>query len=180
MSAVTLRNGEALPARERWWTNVVGSAMAVVFLIVALPVLLLALPFLVIGAWLDRRKRRRLQREFHRRWGASGKRVILVYSNSPHWQAYIEEHWLSRVARVAVVLNWSERSRWPEQHPFEAEVFRMWAGDREFNPVAIVIPQRGPVRVIRFWRAFRDYKHGRDRALRAAEAELAAAAGMSL
>ena len=147
---------------------------------VLMPVLLLALPFLAARAGLNRRKRRRLQREFHVRWGASGKRVLLVYSNSPNWQAYIEEHWLSRMGGVAVVLNWSDRARWPEQHPFEREVFRMWAGDREFNPLAIVIPERGPVHVIRFWRAFRDHKHGKDRALRAAEAELAEAVGVPL
>ncbi len=56
----------------------------------------------------------------------------------------------------------------------------MWGGDREFNPLAIVIPERGPVQVIRFWQAFRDHKHGRDRALRVAEAELAAAVGVTL
>jgi hypothetical protein len=145
-----------------------------------LPLLLLALPFLVIRSWLDERKRRRLQREFHARWGMSGKCLLLVYSNSPHWQGYIEEHWLSRIGRISVVLNWSDRARWPEQHAFEAEIFRMWAGDREFNPLAIVIPERGPVRVIRFWQAFRDYKHGKDRALRAAEEELAAAVGVPL
>jgi len=44
----------------------------------------------------------------------------------------------------------------------------------------IVIPKRGSVQVIRFWQAFRDYKHGRDRVLRSAEAELEAAVGVSL
>jgi hypothetical protein len=169
-----------LPTEERWWTKVVRLATAVVLLAVVLPVLLLASPFLAVRAWLNRRKRRRLQREFHARWGSSGKRLLLVYSNSAHWQTYIEEHWLSRIGGVAVVLNWSERAQWPEEYPFEAEVFRMWAGDREFNPLAIVFPERGPVQVIRFWQAFRDYKHGKDRALRAAEAELAAAAGVPL
>lgn len=173
-------NGGVLATEERWWTKLVGLAGAGVLLAAVLPLLLLAVPFLVIGALRDGRKRRRLQREFHARWGASGKRLLLVYSNSPHWQAYIEERWLSRLGRVAVVLNWSEQARWPEQHPFEAEVFRMWAGDREFNPLAIVIPEQGPVRVIRFWQAFRDYRHGKDQALRAAEAELAAAVGMPL
>jgi hypothetical protein len=152
----------------------------VVLLAVLLPVLVLAVPFLAAGAWLDGRKRRRLQREFHARWGRSGKRLLLVYSNSPHWQAYIEEHWLPQLREVAVVLNWSDRTRWREQHPLEAEIFRMWGGDREFNPLAIVIPERGPVQVIRFWQAFRDHKHGRDRALRVAEAELAAAVGVTL
>ncbi|HEY9014307.1 MAG TPA: hypothetical protein VIM84_04525 [Gemmatimonadales bacterium] len=106
--------------------------------------------------------------------------MLLVYSNSTHWQAYIEEHWLPAIGEVAVVLNWSDRARWPEQHPLEAEIFRMWGGDREFNPLDVVIRERGPVQVIRFWQAFRDYKHGNDRALRAAESELGTAVGVTL
>ena len=151
-----------------------------VLCIVVLPILLLALPFLAAGAWLDRRKRRRLQREFHKRWGGQGKRLLLVYSNSPNWQAYVEENWLPRLESIAVVLNWSERSTWAERHPFEADIFQMWAGEREFNPLAIIIPADGRVRVIRFWQAFRDYKHGKDCTLRATEAELGAALGVPL
>ena len=145
-----------------------------------MPILLLALPFLVVGAWWDGRKRRRLQREFHRRWGRQGKRLLLVYSNSPHWQAYVEDNWLPKLDAMAVVLNWSERSTWAERHLLEAHIFRTWGGRREFNPIAIIIPADGPVRVIRFWQAFRDHKHGNDRTLRAAEAELGAALGVPL
>jgi hypothetical protein len=152
----------------------------VVLCIVVLPILLLALPFLAVGAWLARRKRRRLQREFHNRWGEQGKRLLMVYSQSPNWQAYIEENWLPQLQSVAVVLNWSERRIWAERHPLEADIFRTWAGDRAFNPLAIIIPAEGPVQVIRFWQAFRDYKHGKDRTLRAAEAELEAALGVCL
>ena len=155
-------------------------AAAGVLCIVVLLILLLALPFLAAGAWLDRRKRRRLQREFHHRWGGQGKRLLLVYSNSPNWQPYVEENWLPRLASIAVVLNWSERHTWVERHAFEARIFRVWAGPREFNPLALIIPADGPVRVIRLWQAFRDYKHGKDRSLRAAEAELEAALGVSL
>jgi hypothetical protein len=151
-----------------------------VLCVVVLPILLLALPFLAVGAWLDGRKRHRLQRGFHDRWGGQGKRLLLVYSNSPTWQAYVEGNWLPQLESIAVVLNWSERGTWAERHPFEADIFRTWAGDREFNPLAIIIPADGPVRVIRFWQAFRDYKHGKDRALRAAETELGAALGMPL
>jgi hypothetical protein len=151
-----------------------------VLCILVLPILILALPFLGVGAWLTRRKRRRLQRGFRDRWGAQGKRLLLVYSNSPNWQEYIEANWLPRLEPVAVVLNWSERSTWSERHPLEAEIFRLWAGDQEFNPLAIIIPAHGSVRVIRFWQAFRDYKHGKNRTLRATEAELGAALGIPL
>jgi hypothetical protein len=114
------------------------------------------------------------------RWGPAGKRLVLVYSNSPHWQAYVEERWLPRLHPIAVIMNWSERTQWPKQHPLEAEIFRTWAGDREFNPLAIVIPAHGSVQVIRFWRAFRDYRHGKDHALRVAERELEVAVGIPL
>ena len=153
---------------------------AIVICILTIPILVLALPFLAVSAWLDGRKRRRLQREFHERWGAHGKRMLLVYSNSPNWQAYVEENLRPQLDSIAVVLNWSERVTWTERNPFEADIFRTWAGDQEFNPLAIIIPADGAVRVIRFWQAFRDYKHGKDRTLRTAEAELEAALGVSL
>jgi len=151
-----------------------------VLFVAALPILLLALPFLAVGTLWDRWRRGRLQRRFQKRWGQTGKRLVFVYSNSPHWQAYIEEHWLPQLDPIAVVLNWSERAQWPERNPLEAEIFKCWAGDREFNPLAIVLPPTGAVQTIRFWEAFRDYKHGRDRALRAAERQLEAALGISL
>ncbi len=163
-----------------WWSGPARVIVAAVVGLAVLPLLVLAAPFLAVGAWLKRWRKRRLQRRFHARWGAEGKRLLLVYSNSPHWQAYIEERWLPRIGPLAVVMNWSERSRWSDRHPVEADIFRMWAGDREFNPLAIVMPAQGRVQVIRFWKAFRDYKHGRDRGLRAAEAQLEDAVGVSL
>jgi hypothetical protein len=38
--------------------------------------------------------------------------------------------------------------------------------------MAIVFPKKGKAQVVRFWRAFRDFKHGKDAALRQSEAEL--------
>lgn len=179
LSALHHHPKQRRPAKDQaWWIKAVGMAAAVVLCVVMLPILILALPFLAVGAWLDGRKRRRLQREFNDRWGAHGKRLLLVYSNSPNWQAYVEENWLPQLASIAVVLNWSERGTWRERHPLEADIFRMWGGDQEFNPLAIIIPAGGSVRVIRFWQAFRDYKHGKGRTLRAAEAELGTALGV--
>jgi hypothetical protein len=126
------------------------------------------------GAWDERRARR----AFDAVHGRHGRRLILVYSRSPHWQRYIEEHWLPKYAGRAVVLDWSERSRWRTLVPKPPEIvlFERHAGRAEYNPLAIGVPARGKVRVIRFWRAFRDFKHGREDALRRAEAELDAMA----
>jgi hypothetical protein len=115
----------------------------------------------------------RAVRRFRAVWKPRGKDVLLVYSNSPHWQGYVEDTWLPRWGHRAVVLNWSDRAVWKRDRRPEVALFRVFAGDREFNPLAIVVPSEGRrARVVRFWRAFRDYKHGKDRLLRAAEAEL--------
>jgi len=54
----------------------------------------------------------------------------------------------------------------------EIRAFRYWGGHSELNPLVLLLPKRGTVRLIRFWKAFRDYKHGKEGTLRAAEAEL--------
>src|SRR5438132_14887 len=113
----------------------------------------------------------RAQRRFRVAYGPKRKDLLLVYSNSPNWQTYVETAWLPRWGERAVLLNWSERSRWQPGAP-EVQLFRSLAGDREFNPLAVVVPPSGKPAVIRFWLAFRDYKHGKERLLRAAEAEL--------
>ncbi len=46
------------------------------------------------------------------------------------------------------------------------------AGQREYNPLAIVVPEHGKAMVVRFWKAFRDHKHGKDQKLKQQEAEL--------
>jgi hypothetical protein len=97
-------------------------------------------------------------------WSPAGKRVLFVYSNSPLWQSYVEGNILPRLPQGSVVLNWSERRRW-RAWSLSAAVFHFFGGSREFNPLAIVVrPLRG-VRVFRFWRAFRDAKHGDRNAL---------------
>ena len=114
-------------------------------------------------------------RRFRAAWQSQGRDLLLVYSNSPNWKRYVEETWLPRWGNRAVVLNWSERQTWRLDRRPEVALFRAFAGDREFNPLGIVVPQKGrAARVIRFWCAFREYKHGKDGPLRVAEAELEA------
>ncbi len=66
-------------------------------------------------------------------------------------------------------MKWSKRKAWQSVNPFEAKVFKQWAGEPEFNPLAILFSRSGEVKVIRFWQAFRDYKHGSDKPLKDAE-----------
>lgn len=72
---------------------------------------LVALP--VVAAYVgDRWRKWHAVRRFRVVWRPKGKDVLLVYSNSPHWQRYVEENWMPRWGHRAVVLNWSERSGW--------------------------------------------------------------------
>src|SRR5215210_5732019 len=113
-----------------------------------------------------------LRFRFWLRYASKGRFILFVYSNSPNWKDYIESNILPRIESHAVTLNWSERKSWDEAYPFEAKILRRWAGDSEFNPVAIVFPPVGKVKVIRFWQAFRDYKHGKEQSLKRAQEEL--------
>jgi hypothetical protein len=165
-------------------------------LLIALPLLAVLAPIILVFTWWEDYRTGEMRREFGRRW--PGKKGVLVYSNSPHWQAYIETQWMPRLGDRLVVLKWSERTTWNERHPFEARLFRRFGGDREFNPLAVVFVKRprratfhewlrgirqldpagmlapcvSNVKAIRFWQPFRDFKHGKDRALRAADHEL--------
>ena len=141
----------------------------VIILILVTPVLLLAAavwlavavityPFKVLrGEWLKYR--------FWRRHGRHGRFVLFVYSDSPNWKAYVESNILPRIEGHAVTLNWSRRREWARTHPFEAKLFRRWGGEKEFNPLALVIRPGRRVKVLRFWQAFRDFKHGKDKSL---------------
>ena len=128
---------------------------------------------LVVGHLAQKARQRTAVRRFRAAFAAQGKDLLLVYSNSPNWQAYVEEQWLPRWGHRAVILNWSQRSTWARPVSPEVALFRAFSGSREYNPLGIVVPASGgEVHIVRFWQAFRDHKHGRDRRLKTAEAEL--------
>jgi hypothetical protein len=92
-------------------------------------------------------------------WCPRRKYAIVVYSNSPVWREYFETNVVPQLGDRAVVLNWSERKRWPPT--LSVFLFRSFSGSREFNPIAIVFEPWVWPRRFRFYRAFRSFKHGR-------------------
>jgi hypothetical protein len=91
-------------------------------------------------------------------WCTRRRYALVVYSNSPIWQEYFERRVLPDLRGRAVVLNWSERSRWTISLP--VMLFRVFSGSRDFNPVGIVVaPFRWPRR-FRFFGPFQSFKHG--------------------
>jgi hypothetical protein len=164
--------------------------------VMLIPLLIVLSPLIAVGVVVDRYREGALRRRFVRTHGPES-RGILVYSNSPNWQGYIETNWLPRIGNRLVILNWSERGQWSERFPLEASLARS-LGEREFNPAAIVLlpnattsvlgewlravrhldlvgmlsPGAPSREVVRFFRPFKDFKHGKDDALRTAEARL--------
>jgi hypothetical protein len=150
------------------WGLIAGLAL----LFPALIILLLPLALLYPFVWLARGVILRIA--WCRSYGREGKRVIFVYSNSPNWQAHVEQELLPKLGPTVVTLNWSERRHWRSfrQRPLSAWIFLHWRPYREFNPIAIVLLRFGRVRRVRFYEAYRALKHGQPALLESAEAEL--------
>lgn len=100
--------------------------------------------------------------------GRASRRVVFVYSDSPNWKAHIERQILPRLPANSVVLNWSQRQHW-RRGSVPILLFRTFAGEREFNPIALVFGSFALVKRYRFWQAFRDLKHGKPEPLQRVE-----------
>lgn len=109
-------------------------------------------------------------------WCLRGRDILFIYSDSPIWREYVGEHILPFLADRAVVLNWSERKRWPVS--LGRLAFYHFGGYRQFNPLGVVFRPFHRTRTFRFWEPFREYKHGQPAALLALEQQFFLAAGI--
>ena len=138
--------------KESFSQKVRKAALVVVILPLVLPLALLAftlhllyrgaLYLLVWALWLPR-----------------GKDVLFIYSDSPIWREYMATQVLPLVQERAVVLNWSERKKWPTWS-VEVAIFRHFGGAREFNPLVVLFRPLRTAKLFRFWSAFNDWKRG--------------------
>lgn len=129
---------------------------------------------IMLGVASDATRRRRVRellQEFRSTYGPE-KDLLIVYTESPIWQPRIEQDWLARWGQRAVLLN---RSKSWSSGDLRARLWRSLGGFIEHTPLAIVVPANGEPTVVRFFTAFRDFKHGKSHRLREAEAELEAA-----
>jgi hypothetical protein len=81
-----------------------------------------------------------------------GKDMLLVYSD-------MTTQILPLVKERAVVLNWSERKKWPK-YSLSVIAFRAIGGRRNFNPLVVYFRPFRHAKLFRFWSAFKDSKHG--------------------
>jgi hypothetical protein len=102
-------------------------------------------------------------------WCLRGRNILFVYSNSPVWHDYIEQHIVAHLDERAIILNWSERKRW--RISLARMAFYHFGGYRQFNPLGVVFCPFGRTRTFRFWQPFRDFKHGDPEALHKMESE---------
>ena len=123
------------------------------------PLLLVSLPLVAVGFVFWFAAAIVLQLVVWTAWCSRGRYALLVYSNSPIWQEYFEQHVLPAVGNRGVVLNWSERKQWP--YSLSVALFGFFAGRREFNPLAVVFQPLAWPRRFRFYRPFQAFKHGR-------------------
>jgi hypothetical protein len=111
---------EEVERRPRWlWPLVI---VLLPLVIVGLVLWLAATLLLLVLVWLT--------------WCTRGRYVLVVHSASPIWQEYFETRVVPDLAGRATVLNWSERKAWKVS--LAVLLFRVFAGSREFNPIAIV------------------------------------------
>ncbi len=105
-------------------------------------------------------------------WSTRGISMLVVYSNSPHWQDYFEKGFLPIVGRKAKVVNWSDRSRWPLSSTFKVSVFGLFKGEKEYNPMILFFRPLHWPKIFRFYRPFHDARHGKTASLQKLESEL--------
>jgi len=148
---------------EGRWADSVGSLMVAILSPIILPLLIVALTFHLLAGlflypaiWLC--------------WCLRGRFVLFVYSNSPIWLEYVEKNILPRLGERAVVLNWSERSKWKRTLAILA--FRYFGSYRDYNPMAVVFHPFRCARRFQFYKPFREYKHGKADAVLKMECEL--------
>jgi hypothetical protein len=138
--------------KQGFWRRIGNALLVLILLPIILPLALLALVLyiphrlaLYLLVWVL--------------WLPRGKNVLLVYSDSPVWHEYMMTQVMPLVQERAIVLNWSERSKW-RWWSFRVHVFHWFAGDREFNPLVVLFRPFRRARVFRFWSAFKEWKRG--------------------
>ena len=145
-----------------------------IFLLLAPVIIVLLLSYFLRGKWLGFQVRQK--------WFPKRKFLLFVYSDSPSWKEYIEQNIIPKISSKATIINWSERSQWEWKGTLELKVFRHWTGvsqyfdrgrkkwnGKEFCPAAVVFNPWWKPKVIRFWQAFKDFKHGKDFGLKKCE-----------
>ena len=144
----------AQPRPKKAIQQALGLAMAIVLSPIWIPFVALWLVFYVLASIC-------LYLAIWALWLPRSKHILFVYSDSPIWHDYIDEHILPVIRDRTVVLNWSQRRSRSWRRSLAVAAFKHFGGWRDFNPMAIVFRPFHRAKVFRFLPAFREFKHGR-------------------
>lgn len=100
-----------------------------------------------------------------------GQYILFTYSESENWSQYIEESILPEIEEYSLIINRSKDQKWKSEFKLERRAIELWA-NINVNPVAIVFEPNKKVKIIPFYEAFRDLKHGKHQAINAKCQEL--------
>ncbi len=101
-------------------------------------------------------------------------RIVVFTSASAVWDPRIREVWLPRLGARALCVDRSSPDYSRGAFAFERDLLDHFARyqSREHTPAAWILTRSGRVVVLTFFRAFRDFKHGKPAALEALESRL--------
>ena len=111
-------------------------------------------------------------------WLTRGRDVLFVYSDSPIWRDYMLTEMLPLVGSRAVVLNWSDRRSW-KRWSLRVLAFRLFSGEKAFNPLIVVFRPFRWAQKFRFWPAFREWKQGNTQAVEKLKQEVTCVLSLS-
>jgi hypothetical protein len=131
-------------------------SLQAIFIIIFLPIVL---PLAVVGLILYSLNKGIVYLLVWLWWLPQRKDVLFVSSESPIWKEYMETQILPLIARRAITLNWTARREWP-RWSFTVWVFRTLGGRSNFNPMVVLFRPFRRAMVLRFFSAFKDWKHG--------------------
>jgi hypothetical protein len=100
-----------------------------------------------------------------------GKYILFTYSESENWSHYIEGSILPEIEEYSFIINRSKDQHWKSEFKLERRAIELWA-NLNVNPIAIVFESSKKVKVIPFYEAFRDLKHGKQETINAKCQEL--------
>ena len=96
---------------------------------------------------------------------------MLVYSNSPNWQEYIETYIIPEMPVSTDVLNRSEHATW-RSLSLSVLAFRHLGRSRKFNPLVVVFHAFRRTNTYRFLKPFRNFKQGKNALLEQLQSRL--------
>lgn len=99
------------------------------------------------------------------------RHILFSYSDSENWTEYIEREIVPKIADKAIVINRTQEQDWKKQYKLEKKALDNFAGTG-INPVALIFRKGLKVKVIPFYEAFRDLKHGKKESIELKREEL--------